>query len=213
MEITEFEKLKMDYEHTLQQFAMLADIRFKLLAFVPTLAGAAIVFLGTKAAPETALAVGLLGFIVTIGITFYDIRNTQFYDAIVHRARWLEALLDLPICTEGQPTGGLFRERPRPSLRFLGKFLVWHDRGLAMVYGAALGGWALIIAYSCLSLAQRPDYRIALAIAVLVGTVCAWQYQRLSGLDKPEPSRKLKDELAQRQKKKPDFTPDTKRSE
>ncbi|MCB0189101.1 MAG: hypothetical protein KDE31_32755 [Caldilineaceae bacterium] len=171
----------MDYEHTLQQSALLADIRFKLLAFVPTLAGVSIVFLGTNAAPQTALAVGLLGFIVTIGITFYDIRNTQFYDAIVHRARSLEALLDLPICSKEKPTGGLFNERPGRALKSLGIFAIWHDQGLAMVYGAALGGWALMIAYSSLSLAQHPNYRIALAIAVLVGTVCAWQYQRLSG--------------------------------
>lgn len=161
MEITEFEKLKMDYEHTLQQFAMLADIRFKLLAFVPVLAGAAIAFLGQTATPETALAVGLLGFIVTIGITFYDIRNTQFYDSIVHRARWLEALLDLPICTEGKLTGGLFNERPGRALKFLGIVTIWHDRGLAMVYGAALGGWALIIAYSSSSV--RPSHQMAKA--------------------------------------------------
>ncbi len=67
----------MECDHTLQQFAMLADIRFKLLASVPVLAGAAIAFLGQTAAPETTLAVRLLGFIETINITFYDIRFCQ----------------------------------------------------------------------------------------------------------------------------------------
>ena len=77
---------------------MLADIRFKLLAFVPTLAGAAIAFF-TK---------------------------TQFYDTAVHRAKWLEALLDLPVCTQGKTIGGLFNERVRVKTE-----VFWPDLNLA----------------------------------------------------------------------------------
>ena len=113
MENYDLQKLQLDYQLTIDQFQMLADIRFKLLAFVPTLAGAAIAFFTKTGAPETALAVGILGFVMTIGIFFYDIRNTQFYDAAIHRAKWLEALLDLPICMQSKTIGGLFNERPR----------------------------------------------------------------------------------------------------
>ena len=133
---------------------MLADIRFKLLAFVPTLAGAAIAFFTETGAPETALAVGILGFVMTIGIFFYDIRNTQFYDAAVHRAKWLEVLLDLHICTQDKPVGGLFNERPREKLKFFGQIEIWHDRELSLAYDAALGGWSYIIANSSFSLAK-----------------------------------------------------------
>ncbi len=201
MENSELQKLQMDYQHTIEQFKMLADIRFKLLAFVPTLAGAAIAFFTKTGAPETALAVGILGFIMTIGITFYDIRNTQFYDAAAHRAKWLEALLELPVCTQGKTIGGLFNERPGHKLKFFGLFEVWHDRGLSLAYGAALGGWTFIIANSSLSLAHNPEYRIALIIAAIVGILCAWQYQHLSCLKKPQPNEALVEKIAQREAK------------
>lgn len=185
------QKLQFDYQQTLDQFKTLADIRFKLLAFVPTLAGAAIAFLSKVPDQKTALAVGILGFIVTIGITFYDIRNTQFYDAAVHRAKWLEALLELPVTAQGKNVGGLFNERPGQKLKFFWLFEVWHDRGLSLVYGGALGGWAYIIANASLALAGNTNDAFAFVIAVAVGLLCAWEYQRLSGKDKPKPTEAL----------------------
>src|SRR5687767_13606291 len=113
------DKLRLDYEETNRYFRMLADIRFKLLAFLPTASGLAVALISTKATADLGLSVGLLGLFVTLGIIIYEIRNTQFYDAAVHRAKWLEVLLDLPICTKGKSTGGLFSERPgRPPLFF-----------------------------------------------------------------------------------------------
>ena len=211
--INNLQKLQLDYQIAVDQFKMLADIRFKLLAFVPTLTGAAIAFLTETATHETALAVGFLGFIVTIGIIFYDIRNTQFYDAAVHRAKWLEALLELPVVTEPEPIpvekqeeskesiGGLFNERPRQKLKFFRMIDIWHDRGLGLVYGSALGGWAFIIGNASLALTGYADYRIAMAIAAIVGTLCAWEYQHLSGSNKPKPNEKLQSEVKQKWKK------------
>jgi hypothetical protein len=44
----EIDRLKVDYEQTLATYRMLADIRFKLLAFVPTISGAVIALLSSK---------------------------------------------------------------------------------------------------------------------------------------------------------------------
>jgi hypothetical protein len=50
-------------------------------------------------------------------------------------------------------------------------------------------------------LAGNPDYRIALVIAAIMGILCAWQYQRLSGMKKPIPNEVLKKEVERRRKK------------
>lgn len=91
----EFERLKLDYEQTTKYFHTLADVRFKLLALVPVVAGAAF-GLVSKASlePETVIGISGLGFIVTLGIMFYDQRNTQIYNDMMVRAKMLEALMD-----------------------------------------------------------------------------------------------------------------------
>src|SRR6266851_3625731 len=74
------EALHLDYEQTTEQIRMLTDIRFKLLAFVPTLTGVAVSLLtGGKVGTGTVLAVGILGFVVTLGIIIYELRNLLFY--------------------------------------------------------------------------------------------------------------------------------------
>jgi uncharacterized membrane protein len=89
----ERENLRLDYQTTVQQFTVLADIRFKLLAFVPTVTGAAFGVLKDSPNKAATAAIGAFGFLVTLGIVFYEIRNTQFYDRAVHRAKALEGRL------------------------------------------------------------------------------------------------------------------------
>src|SRR5829696_1392730 len=152
------DRLKLDYEQTNQLVRMLTDIRFKLLAFVPALTAAAVALLTRSGGDQaTALAVGLIGLLVTLGIVFYEMSNTTIYDATIHRAKCLEYSLDLPQFTEitnkitkDMTGGGLVNERAgRPKL-FLGFLSVWHDRALALVYGAAVGGWFFIVINSLL---------------------------------------------------------------
>lgn len=71
------EKLKLDYEQTTAYYHHLADSRFKLLALVPIVTGAAIGLLSQGADPATVLVIGILGFVVTLGLFFYNQRNTQ----------------------------------------------------------------------------------------------------------------------------------------
>lgn len=95
----ENERMKVDYEQTVKYFHVLADIRFKLIALVPVLTGAAIGLVSKSLSaekgisPETATAISILGFVVTLGIMFYDQRNTQIYNDMMLRAKMLEAML------------------------------------------------------------------------------------------------------------------------
>ncbi len=173
--------LQLDYEQTVEQFRMLTDIRFKLLALVPTLTGAAVGLLtNTNASQATALPLGIFGFVVTFGIVMYELRNSVFYEMSTTRAARLESLLELPRFSEPRDglvrPGGVFTERP-PAIKtkeakeyeyplpqkIAGFFPVWHDLGLALVYGASLAGWTYLVLYSLL---LNNGYRLILSLLV-----------------------------------------------
>jgi hypothetical protein len=113
-------RLELDYGQTTGLLRDLNDVRFKLLAFVPTVSAAAVGLLSRN--PDTAelIGVGAIGLAATGGIVLYEIANAQLYDYAAGRAREL----------------GL------PAAK--------HHRGLALVYGAAIGGWAYLLAWGAL---------------------------------------------------------------
>jgi hypothetical protein len=150
-----WEVLKLDYEQSGLNFRILADIRFRLITLVPSITGAAVALL-QNAAPESAFAGSLIGLVATIGIVRYELRNTQLYDASMQRLRTLERKLGF-VQTRGEGAGGVHRERPDRSLKFLGLDVI-HDRGLAFVYAAALGGWTFSLANAICELINRIPY-------------------------------------------------------
>src|SRR6476661_5249353 len=85
--------LRLDYNETTDLMRSLTDVRFKLVAFVPTISGAAIAVLGHGKSTAELLAVGLLGLVATVGIVIFDLRNTQLLDYAVLRAKSLEERL------------------------------------------------------------------------------------------------------------------------
>ena len=92
----EFELLKTDYEVANSYYAMLADIRLKLIAVIPTITGVGVLFLSrSDITPETAVAASLLGLLATFGVILYDLRNTHLYDAVQQRLQVTEWRLGL----------------------------------------------------------------------------------------------------------------------
>jgi hypothetical protein len=182
------ENLRAEYEQVNNNFRMLADIRFKLLALVPTVGGVAIYILATMGDPTNAatafghakvVLIGLMGFIATLGIAFYDQRNSELYNALSERAKVLESALELP--------DGQFNRRPsRGGGHLLFKRIVFgHDTGLAFIYGTVLGGWFLPITFSVLSLTGRlrkdASYWIALGVAALLIVLFILELIRMDG--------------------------------
>ena len=143
------ELLRLDYQQTTDLLRSLTDVRFKLLALVPTLSGAAVAVLGHPSSAAELLAVGVLGLIATLGILLYELRNTQLSEYGMHRARHIEAELGLHSVGDAA-AGGLFSERPARTLRLFGLAPIDRDRGLALVYGAALAGWTYLVAWGAL---------------------------------------------------------------
>ncbi|MGZ4399930.1 MAG: hypothetical protein ACXVYM_03580, partial [Gaiellaceae bacterium] len=144
------ERLRLDYEQTTELYRTLLDVRFKLLAIVPTISGVAVGLLDKPRPAIELLAVGLLGLVATLGIFVYELRNTQIHDAVVHRAKELERRLGFPSGLPGVDSGGLFTQRPARSVRLFGLVGVVHDRGLGLVYGAALAGWSYLVGWGAL---------------------------------------------------------------
>jgi hypothetical protein len=97
-----------DYEKTIAYFTALHDVRFKILAFMPVLAGAALaVFAGAALAPSREFAGAVVGGLITLGLMSYDQRNTQIYDRLVRRAKFLERQLGFH-ALPGDEHGGAF---------------------------------------------------------------------------------------------------------
>jgi hypothetical protein len=166
---TEIDRIKVDYEQTLATYRMLADIRFKLLAFVPTISGAAIALLSSKTAqthPQTTLVISLLGFLVTLGIAFYDQRNSEIHDQMVSRAGFLERVLQFPVLHGRE---GHMRQRPKSSRYLFNIYRIWHDRALAIIYGTVLGAWLFPFCYALFSVVGGARQSAAWTSAVIAG--------------------------------------------
>jgi hypothetical protein len=96
------DRLRLDYDQTTQVLRLLTDIRFKLIAFVPTIAAFSAGLFGKPRPTVEQLAIGLLGMTVTLGILVYELRNSQIYAAAAKRAEDLERQLGFG--------GGLYSE-------------------------------------------------------------------------------------------------------
>jgi hypothetical protein len=194
-------KFDLEYEQINQNIRLLADVRFKLLALVPALGGAGALILsniglqagtaGTAAADSfgaaavaatpaltpvlmIVLLVSVFGFLATLGIALYDQRNSELYNALIHRARHLERDFNVPSTPGGikkLAAGGQFRERPAASRSLLAK--AKHDVALSLIYGPLLGVWCFPIVYAAARLLHVDHLwsQLAAAVSVLCATI------------------------------------------
>jgi hypothetical protein len=180
------DRLRLDYEQTTQLYRTLVDVRFRLLAVVPAIAGAAVAFVGRPRPAAELLGVGVIGFVATLGILVYELRNTEIHDAVVHRAQELERLLAFPSALDRGTTGGLFSERHSDPIRVLGVAAVARDRGLALVYGAALGGWGYLLAWGALRALGVGEARtIGAVLGLAVGLLVIGEVEHIGSRDRP----------------------------
>jgi hypothetical protein len=98
---------------------------------------------------------------------------------MVLRANMLEILLQLEPLDDSYRFAGPFLSRPQRSLKLFGMIRVWSDRGLGIVYGAALGGWAFLITDSILrlSVASSMLSPLKVVIPVVIAFAFIWQVE------------------------------------
>jgi hypothetical protein len=158
-----------EYREVSNNFRMLTDIRFKLLAFLPLAAAAATAVLARGNATTLTLAFSLFGLVVTIGLVTYNARNDQLYDTLVARAAAIERYLGIP--------DGAFANRPRSWFQpVYGRWKVDHRPAVSTIYIASIALWLFGALHAAIDLAQpalshwiSPTWANLIALAAAVG--------------------------------------------
>ena len=174
------DRLRLDYDRTHELVQSLMDTRFKLLALVPTIAGAAVGLVGTPRPAAELLGVGILGLVATVGILLYELHNSEILEAMLHHARALERVLGLEAGSRVRGPDGLLSLRPGTHGRFLGVVTAAHERALGLVYGAALGGWSYLVGWGALAaFGVDGAQEGGAAIGAVGGLAVLWDVERL----------------------------------
>lgn len=184
------ERLRLDYDQTTELARMLVDVRFKLLAFVPTIAGAAVALVGAgEPTGAELLGVGLLGLLATFGVLLYELRNTQVYYATLQHACALERLLGLGAGDGCTGPADLLAQGSRAQARPFGLTSFGQERAVAIVYGAALAGWSYLAAWGALRVAGASGARgIGAVIGAMAGVLVLVEVDRISRVLAVEPT-------------------------
>ena len=154
------ELLRLEYEYASRLLGNLTEIRFKLLALVPTLSGAVVAFVSAGRSGLELLAIGGLGAAATSGVLAYELRNGELRRRAADRVNRLESVL----FPNGPLVGGYGR-----TPKLFGLVYASHRLGVGLVYGAALGGWVYLIVWGALVAAGERTH--AQGIGVAVGAV------------------------------------------
>jgi hypothetical protein len=171
--------LQAEYKEVCNNFRLLTDIRFKLLALLPIGTGAGVALATTTTAGASSPLIAIFGLVVTASAALYNLRNDQLYNELVARAAQLERLL-------GLKEGG-FAQRPR-SWQVAGPFEVAHGR-IWWIYLGSLAAWLFVILHG--AKLPRPPFLgwmpkelfevvIALGLVLLTGYWVLRQEQKTS---------------------------------
>lgn len=163
-------RLRLEYDNGSELLRGLTETRFRLLSFVPTVAGAVVALINGPESAAGLLAIGLLGLCASVGVLLYELRNGEIQNAVAKRVVELERVL--------LPHGPLVAV---PGSRLFGFVPVSSTGAIALVYGAALGGWGYLVAWGALRAvgatgAARPG---GLAIGAVFGVVMVFEIVRL----------------------------------
>lgn len=121
------------YEQLCISYRAIDDFRAKLLGFLPFASGSAIFIAAMTLTGETKqllLPIGAFGFVITLGLFFYEIYGIRKCGALINAGRNLERMLGV----EGQ-----FESRPREVAR-----LIAEPFAAGLIYPAVLAAWTFL---------------------------------------------------------------------
>jgi hypothetical protein len=170
------ELLRLEYESASRRFEQLTEIRFKLLALVPSLTGAVVALISPGRSGVELLAIGGLGLAATAGVLAYELRSGELCRRAKDRVNHLESVL-----FSGGPLVGEGR-----SPKLFGLVSASHELGVGLVYGAALGGWVYLVVWGALVAAHLRAH--AQPVGLVVGVVAGLLIVREVVAQRPDPT-------------------------
>jgi hypothetical protein len=169
--------LMAEYAEVNNNFRMLTNIRFKLLAVLPLAPAAAAILTAAgsgggsnRSVDARAVVLSLFGLLVTAGLASYNARNDQIYLWHVDRAAAIERELGIP--------DGSFANRP--NAWFAVSLAAWrwhvgHVTSVTIIYLSSIALWLLVglVAGSHLLWGTLPMWGYAATLVVAVAAVAA----------------------------------------
>jgi hypothetical protein len=158
------ENLKNIYQQLCESYRAIDDFRTKLLGFLPLATGGGIfLLLGPLSDPKTSavaqqfmVPVGTFGFVITLGLFFYEIYGMKKCGRLIDAGKQIEGQLCI---------GGQFLNRPRGVAR-----LINEPFAAGVIYPAVLAAWTyLALRFVWPQSAAWQLYALWIAIAVFIG--------------------------------------------
>jgi hypothetical protein len=166
------DRQQLEYEQVARSLGALDETRFRLLAFVPTIAGAAVGLISGRPPAVELLGIGLLGLAATVGILLYELRNSQIASELSVHAGHLERALQFDSPVLAQQLGA--------GTDLFGLIGLSRARGLALVYAAALAGWSYLAAWGLLHAVELANARtLGLIVGGGIGLVVFFEVERI----------------------------------
>lgn len=133
------EELQMAYQQVCSTHNAIADFRAKLLSLLPLASGTGVYILlnnsiGGNGVPKQSIgAVGVLGFFVTLGLFFYELRGIQQCNRLIEVGKSIEECLNIR---------GQFLHSIDPP-----RYIISHTFAARVIYPAVLAAWAFLTAF------------------------------------------------------------------
>lgn len=130
----DIKKLSVVYEQLCATYHAIRDFRAKLLGLLPLASGGGIFLLLMNPRSDFLIPIGLVGVLVTVGLSIYEIHNMQRCRKLIERGTEWESMLTR--------AGGQFRDHP--VIRKTKKTSLV-EVAACFVYGSVLAGWLYVV--------------------------------------------------------------------
>lgn len=163
------EALRTVYEEVCKSYERIDDFRAKLLGFLPFASGTGIFLLladKSSSGPRYLAFAGILGFVITIGLFFYELRGIQRCIRLSRVGKELEYSMGV----EGQ-----FQRWPHSLGRFINEPIA-----ASIIYPIILAAWSYVATFSI-----GPQIATWIsAVVFIIGFVSGWRFYIYAREDK-----------------------------